>query len=115
QNILATLQPAPSEKQSPATACFQQAEPNDVILPDSRKLAGAALKRNQNGLLLQGSIARAPIPETFDWLRFAADFPAHLAAALSAQPEEIAFPDFPPEAQTALTDQFSSPAWNRRR
>lgn len=108
----------PEEAKPPAGGaclCFVQAEPHDVIHRTSRmKVAGAALKRNKNGLLLQGSIARAALPD-LNWSRFEEDFPARLGECLSASAEPHAWPEFHPDEESHLIDQFSSPEWNERR
>ncbi len=98
-----------------AGLCFTQAEPHDVILRTSgTKVAGAALKRNKNGLLFQGSIARAPLSD-FDWSRFGEDFSASLAHCLSAETDTRPWPDLDPDEEAHLIDQFSAPEWNQRR
>ena len=44
----------------PASLCFKAPEPYDVIDPLSgAKIAGAAMKRNRTGLLIQGSLHRS--------------------------------------------------------
>lgn len=111
--VLESEQP---DAQAPvAGLCFQQAEPHDVIhRTTGAKVAGAALKRNKNGLLVQGSISRSPLPE-LDWSRFAETFPTHLAHCLEIEAEERPWPDLDPDEEAHLTDQFSSPEWNERR
>ncbi len=115
QGVAAGLQKAEDALDPPAGVCFARAEPDDVILlPSKVKLAGAALKRNKHGLLFQGSIDRRPLAG-LDWDRFAVDFPRALAAAFSLKAEETGFPDWDPEEESALIDQFASEEWNRRR
>lgn len=95
--------------------CFTKPEVHDVIQPlTGQKIAGAALKRNKHGLLFQGSIDRTPLPN-LDWQRFAADFPTLLAERLEAEPEETGWPNFDPDEEMALSEQFASPEWNERR
>lgn len=51
--------------------CFVQATANDVIQPGGKKkIAGAAMKRNREGLLVQGSIDRGALPDSFDFQTF---------------------------------------------
>jgi lipoyl(octanoyl) transferase len=115
QNVGASLQPAGTEPRRLAESCFHQAEPHDVILlSNGRKVAGAALKRNKNGLLLQGSIERGRLPE-LDWIRLERDFPQLLAKTLSAELGDQPWPEFDPDEETQLVEQFSSPEWNERR
>jgi lipoyl(octanoyl) transferase len=114
QAVAADLQP---EEKAPgaAAACFERAEPNDVILAaDGRKLAGAAMKRNLHGLLLQGSVDRAPLPKGA-WDRLEADFTAHLAAALNATRQPSPIPAWAAPARDAMIARFASRAWNERR
>lgn len=95
--------------------CFVRAEPHDVIERTSRaKIAGAALKRNKNGLLFQGSIASSPLP-AICWDTFATAFTRNLTACLSAEYCKSPWPSFDPDEEAHLTDQFSTPEWNQRR
>lgn len=95
--------------------CFVQAELHDVILRTTgAKVAGAALKRNKNGILFQGSVARAPLTH-LDWSRFAEAFPASIARCLSSEVEPHPWPGLDPDEEAHLTDQFSSQEWNQRR
>jgi lipoate-protein ligase A len=45
-------------------ACFERAVEFDLKL-HGKKIAGAAIRRNRKGLLLQGSIQRLKVPEYF--------------------------------------------------
>ncbi|MEM7789931.1 MAG: hypothetical protein AAF546_00895 [Verrucomicrobiota bacterium] len=51
-------------------SCFTKPVANDVLRPDGRKISGAAMKRTRKGLLVQGSIDRGALPESFDYGRF---------------------------------------------
>lgn len=103
------------EKKSDAALCFVHAEPHDVIERNTGvKVAGAALKRNKNGLLFQGSIARTPLPE-LDWTRFHQTFTGCLAECLSSEAEPRPWPDLDPDEEAHLIEQFSTPEWNQRR
>lgn len=116
QNQDVILQPEESQN-APGQpgVCFVQAEPHDVILRSTgQKVAGAALKRNKNGLLIQGSIARAALTAC-DWSRFEEEFPASLAQCLSVETEPRAWPDLDPDQEMHLVDQFSTDEWNQRR
>jgi lipoate-protein ligase A len=79
--VTSQLAPCPrackaSEQEISATSnqCFIQASADDVLRPDGKKIAGAALKRTQDTLLLQGSIDRASLPPTFDFATFQINF-----------------------------------------
>lgn len=111
--ILQTGELPPPEKG--AGLCFVQAEPQDVVHRETgAKVAGAALKRNKNGILLQGSITRAAMTQ-FDWDRFEADFPMNIAGCLSIETEQCSWPELNPEEEAHLIDQFSTQEWNQRR
>jgi len=115
QGRQAALQNAEDALDPPVGICFARAEPDDVILLPSRlKVAGAALKRNKHGLLFQGSISRRPLGK-LDWERFQTDFTQLLAGSFHLTPEPAGFPEWDPEEESALIDQFSSEEWNQRR
>ena len=64
--IMADLAPCPGpceQAESQKTGvCFQSPEPFDVIAPDSGlKMAGAAMKRTKEGVLIQGSLSRLAV------------------------------------------------------
>jgi len=95
--------------------CFEQAEPHDLVdRMTGSKIAGAALKRTKNGLLLQGSIARKPVGN-LDWGKFESNLYQRFAELLSLEGNEYPWPDFEPDHEMHLIDQFSDPAWNQRR
>ena len=62
--------------------CFQQAVANDVITKNGQKIAGAAIKRNRLGLLIQGSIDRQTLPKNFDFNTFSNGLVQQLSLAL---------------------------------
>lgn len=47
--------------------CFVLPVANDVMHPDGRKIAGAAMKRTRQGILIQGSIDRNALPATLNF------------------------------------------------
>jgi len=106
--------PAPG---GPASECFRRPAPSDVLSPDGQKLAGAALKRTRDGLLLQGSVARSGVPRTFAWDALEPSFIEHLRARLDLGPARAAEPNelVSAVALGRLRDAFASDAWNRRR
>lgn len=97
--------------------CFAAPEPYDVI--DARtgtKIAGAAMKRNRHGVLLQGSVERSMLPGDFDWAAFRTQVIRGLAVRFGASAcEAIAAPEPPEDALGAELARFQSPAWNARR
>lgn len=100
---------------NPAKACFTAPEADDVILHDSdRKLAGAAMKRTREGLLLQGSLLGpeiAAIPPH----ALASTFSSHLAAWLNHSPRSLDHSPLDPARIGHWVSRFADPAWNQRR
>jgi len=91
--------------------CFQRPEIFDVLNESTgAKIAGAAQKRNKNGLLLQGSIWK-PAAGPVDWEAFAEKFSAGLATALDAEPQPAPWPELADGEVEALIEQYSSPEW----
>ncbi len=116
--LQAALAPAPERnegKSSRPTVCFEKAEPCDVINPATkRKIAGAALKRNRHGLLLQGSITQTPkqLPQ-----KFKKYFTSELAQLTNPQtdPQEKPWPHYPPEKEKTTRRHYHTKTWNKRR
>lgn len=117
--IAAALAPCPGRCGTTGPArgpgiCFQSPEPTDVIDPQTgSKFAGAAMKRNQHGLLIQGSLvcssANFPDRETFT-RQFGGFIEDWLAGGPSIES------DSPPADSVAREEaRFSSPEWNRKR
>ncbi len=107
--------PAPASTAAatgPAGVCFHRAEIFDVVHRSSReKIAGAAQKRNKNGLLLQGSIWKPSCVAPVDWDRFHDSFTARLATALAAETAHPGWPEFGYDEEQALIDQYASTEW----
>lgn len=94
-----------------AGVCFQRAELYDVV--NSRtgtKIAGAAQKRNKQGLLFQGSIDKGSIGPV-DWEEFGGAFAGGLADVLGADGQETPWPELNDDELAAVTEQYASPAW----
>jgi lipoate-protein ligase A len=97
--------------------CFATPAANDVLHPDGQKIAGAAMKRSRQGLLIQGSIDRSVLPETFNFITFQGLLLAHLANTLDLEPSELEDirPLFKSEQIEREKQRFAGDAWNRRR
>ena len=96
--------------------CFQKAEVHDVVCPHSgRKIAGAALKKNRRGILLQGSIDRSAAPQVADWRAFASIFADNLADLFNATREAINSPAYPRRRAEEIHRRFKSREWNQKR
>lgn len=100
-----------------ASQCFVTPAANDVLRSDGRKIAGAAMKRNRHGLLIQGSLDRAALPQDFDCVYFQRELLEQLASALSipnGSLEDIR-PLFNSERIEREKQRFESREWNHRR
>ena len=73
----------PAKERTGPEQCFVQPTANDVIHLDGTKIAGAAMKRCREGLLVQGSIARDALSDDFDYQTFAEAFQQALANELA--------------------------------
>lgn len=100
-----------------ALSCFVQAAPNDVLLPDGHKVAGAAMKRTHNGLLIQGSISRATLPENFDFTALQTAFTNAISRqlALPIGALQDIRPLFNARRIATLQTQFQTDTWNQHR
>ena len=102
--------------QSTVVSCALSAGLHDVVHERTgEKIAGAAQKRNKNGLLFQGSIWRPACGAEVDWDKFHDDFAAQIAAALGGAAVPAPWPDFAEEELSALVDQYTSAEWNEFR
>lgn len=101
----------------PASQCFVTPAAHDVLRADGRKIAGAAMKRSRDGLLIQGSLDRGALPENFDFVTFQAQLIEALATALELPTGTVE--DFRPLFQGERIQQekqrFASDEWNWRR
>jgi len=93
--------------------CFTRAENYDVVHPQSgAKIAGAAQKRSKQGMLFQGSIARAAVSSALDWEKFEKLLASNLASSLGLSAVPTPWPEIAEDEVTALTEQYSSEEWN---
>lgn len=100
-----------------ASQCFVTPAANDVLRPDGQKIAGAAMKRTRQGLLIQGSLDRGSLPGNFDFIRFQERLIQQLATVLAlpiGKLEDIR-PLFNSERIEKERKRFASEAWNQRR
>lgn len=123
QRIKTRLAPCPRKCSEPAVKpagpdqCFVQPVMNDVLHPSGAKIAGAAMKRTRQGLLIQGSVDRGTLPDSFDEQHFTAAFTTELAETLKLAQQH-------PEDLRSLFDgnriqeqkvRFATEAWLKRR
>lgn len=92
--------------------CFQRAERYDVINHATQeKIAGAAQKRNKNGLLFQGSLWRPALGREIDEAQFENDFTQELAQRLQTEAVPTSWPEFAEGEIDGLIEQYASPEW----
>ncbi|CAI8355140.1 MAG: Octanoyltransferase LipM [Opitutia bacterium UBA7350] len=105
-----TLAPNPSQ-------CFLEASANDVLRSDGAKIAGAALKRTRKGLLIQGSILRENLPDTFKYPQFQTNFLAKISQtwAIPIKTPDDLRPYFQRDRIAQEKDRFRSPQWQKKR
>ena len=97
--------------------CFVKPAANDVLRTDGKKIAGAAMKRNRKGLLIQGSIDRSALPDNFDFDQFQQLLIRQLSTDLNLSKGELEDirPLFNSDQIQTYKEKFQSPQWNRRR
>ena len=97
------------------TICFERPELYDVLnTATGQKIAGAAMKRNKNGLLLQGSIEKSRVG-SIDWNKFQEKFEAEIAKTLGATLTPTPWPELNEDELAGLVEQYSSPEWMEHR
>ena len=97
------------------TICFERPELYDVLnTATGQKIAGAAMKRNKHGLLLQGSIEKSRVG-AIDWEKFQDRFEAELARTLGAARTPTPWPEISEAEVEGLIEQYSSPEWMEHR
>ena len=118
-----TLAPCPRQcdAQTPPTTgpdqCFIRPVMNDLLNPEGRKIAGAAMKRSRRAVLIQGSLDRESLPPEFNFTVFSEAFVRQLAEALHLQ---IALPDdlrpyFDSQKIQREKEKFAGVEWTQRR
>ena len=121
QSVETRLAPCPRacgeapELPSGPSQCFVLPAANDVLHPNGKKIAGAAMKRTRQGLLVQGSINRKTLTEKFDYGKLSSTLPKLLLEMLNLNLSE--------ESDNLLNEQhirqerqrFESTAWTNKR
>ena len=102
---------------SKPSQCFKSPAVNDVLRPDGKKIAGAAMKRSRQGLLIQGSIDRSSLPETFDFTSFQSMLLQQFSTALNLPTGELEDirPLFKSELIEREKQRFAGDKWNHKR
>jgi len=92
--------------------CFQRAELFDVVHRESgAKIAGAAQKRNKDGLLFQGSLWRPAVQIEIVGDILEEDFAHGLAKLLQCEPVPTPWPEFAEGEAEGLIEQYASTEW----
>ncbi|WPJ95022.1 hypothetical protein SH580_16460 [Coraliomargarita algicola] len=118
-DIESRLAPCPRNCKStdPVSQCFVTPAANDVLRPDGQKIAGAAMKRTRQGLLIQGSLDRSTLPDAFNFAHFQTRLQTQLAQTLQlplGELEDIR-PLFNSERIEREKQRFADRAWNQKR
>lgn len=97
--------------------CFVTPAANDVLLPNCEKVAGAAMKRTRNGLLIQGSISRVKLPKELNFGTFQNALISGLSKRLALSMGEIGDlrPLFNSEQIARERQRFNSHNWQHKR
>ena len=104
-----------TKRASPPGICFREPATFDVVEGGTgAKVAGAAQKRTNKGLLFQGSLDRASLSGC-DWDGFFDLLARGLAEVFAAEPISAGWPDLDPEEESHLVEQFASEEWLQRR
>ncbi len=96
---------AQSNEPSHSNACFEKAVRYDLKHEDA-KIAGAAIRRNRRGLLLQGSIQRVEIPPQFEVM-----LARQLCERLDSDVITNRILEF---ASCIIKEKYGAAEWNRR-
>ena len=123
QSIETQLAPCPricneapaNENLAEPSQCFVQPTANDVLHADGRKIAGAAMKRTRQGLLIQGSINRSALPDTFNSSDLSKSLSESLAATLSLNLSKDHRNLLDQQSIRQEFKRFESDAWTNRR
>jgi lipoate-protein ligase A len=93
--------------------CFIQPELNDVMLGEKDKIAGAAIKKSKNGVLLQGSIAKNKL-DSVNWNDFEKLFVVSLGDYFQTQIKEFDWNliEGIENEVTRWAKEYSKPEWN---
>jgi lipoate-protein ligase A len=95
-------------------ACFERPSPWDVIDMSGKKIAGLALKRTRCGILMQGSVSRASLPDlNFDLLD--RSFSDRLAESLELQTFSASADSLYRDAFERFRVRYLSEDWNCKR
>lgn len=96
---------------APPTECFKSPVLSDVL--DSvtgTKLAGAAIKKTRDGVLLQGSVQKAEVPG-LDWTAFQEHLEAALTTVFECVPAQAHWPFTPEDRHPPYGERIHCEAW----
>lgn len=97
---------------APTLQCFTRAEPQDLVDEKTgNKLAGAAQKRNREGLLIQGSVHIQGLSRS----TFLDVFTQSVASSLELKTEKVLWPLWDPSTFASLQGKLDSQSWQQKR
>lgn len=101
-------------KPSMVDQCFVHPVANDVLNSDGNKIAGAAMKRTRQGILIQGSIDRTALPKDLNYENFSQTLVTSLADVLELGVlKEDNLPDY--ESIQKDYERFIDSTWTNKR
>ena len=96
---------------APLTECFQSPVLSDVLnAKTGAKLAGAAIKKTKEGLLLQGSVQKADLPR-IDWITFKAQLTKKLTISFNSKAEKKEWPFTSEDHYLPYGERIHCEAW----
>ena len=96
---------------APPTECFQSPVLSDVLHAEhGEKIAGAAIKKTREGILLQGSIQKDHLPE-IDWESFKEALARDLAQSFETTPSSLPWPFTPEDGWPPYSERIHCPLW----
>lgn len=96
---------------APPAECFRSPVLSDVLLGENgEKVAGAAIKKTREGILLQGSIQKTPLPD-LDWSRFKAELSSVLSSDFASPLKTMEWPYSSKETYPPYGERIHCPAW----
>lgn len=116
QSVPTVLQPCPASKTKGIPGdCFDEPVGKDLMSQDGKlKLAGAAMKRSRQAVLVQGTIDLRPIAN-FDPKRYKKDFVWALSEMVEEKAEAVEWPENFLSERNPFVEEFASLEWRRDR
>ena len=99
---------------TPSVACFSGPVRYDLVEPSGEKIAGAAMKRTRNGILIQGTIVHPAGPPPSNFLNV---FQKKITNWLESEPHDLTGATTPTSQAIyeGLAHSYRLEKWNQRR